>query len=725
MIKGILVSIFVLSFISGNTQPFSGSEINEWKAQASRVTIIRDTYGVPHIYGKTDADAIFGMLYAQCEDGFERVETNYINALGRAAEVDGERKIWSDLRQRLFTDSLEAIRLYQSAPAPMKKLLNAFASGINYYLYSNPKVKPKLITRFKPWMHLLFSEGSIGGDIANVSLAQLKDFYGRDSKIGASADEVREKDMSGSNGFSIAPAKSATGNALFYINPHTTFYFRCEVHVVSEEGLNVYGAVTWGQLFVYQGFNENCGWMHTSSKADVYDEYNERVEKRNDDWLYQYDKDWKKMNSVPLQIRYKKDGQLQDANFIGYKSHHGPVVALRNDKWVAVRMMNNPLDAITQSFMRTKSKGYQDFKKWMELRTNSSNNTVYADNQGNIAYWHGNFMPKRNPKFDWSQAVDGSTSETEWQGLHDTKDLIHILNPANGWIQNCNSTPFSAAGSSSPDSTKYLKYMAPDLENFRGIHAVKVLNSSNSFTLDNLLTAGFDPYLPAFEEMIPSLKKAWDTHQKILNPALKEPIEILSRWDMNISEKSVEATLATLWANKMFSVVVDLKRITDTEKIHIIKAVASKTTDLEKITALQEVMDLLKGNFGNWQMPWGELNRYQRPAGMENIFDDTKSSVPCGLTSSTFGALAAYESRLFPGTKKFYGTSGNSFVAVVEFGKKVTAKSILISGQSTDPTSKHFNDQAEGYLKGKFKDVWYYKADVLKHVEAKYRPGGR
>ncbi|MFN8886855.1 MAG: penicillin acylase family protein, partial [Cyclobacteriaceae bacterium] len=256
-------------------QPFTAAELNAWKKQAQRVTIIRDQWGIAHVYGKSDADAVFGMLYAQCEDDFPRVEQNYINALGRLAEVEGEGKLYNDLRTRLFQDSTMAIQVYKTVPPAMKKLMQAFADGVNFFLATHPNVKPQLINRFQPWMPLLFSEGSIGGDIEAVSLTRLKDFYGdgRDATtiVQDNLDDGLEPEPKGSNGFAIAPSRSASGNALFMINPHTSFYFRPEIQVVSEEGLHAYGAVTWGQFFIYQGFNENCGWMHTTSMADAID----------------------------------------------------------------------------------------------------------------------------------------------------------------------------------------------------------------------------------------------------------------------------------------------------------------------------------------------------------------------------------------------------------------------------------------------------------------------
>ena len=699
---------------------FTPAEIASWKKQAAAVTIIRDRYGVPHIYGNTDADAVFGMLYAQCEDGFERVEMNYLTALGRAAEVKGEGWIWQDLRARMVLDAEKAREQYGAAPANLKKLLDAFAAGINFFLHTHPQVKPRLLTRFEPWMHLLFSEGSIGGDIASVSLQDLRKFY-EQGGTGTIADDLRH-DQQGSNGFAISPSKSTTGNALFWINPHTTFYFRSELHMVSKEGLSAYGAATWGQLFLYQGFNASCGWMHTSSSADVIDRYREIIVRKPEGIFYQYDGQLRKVELRQHVIRVQRNGKIDDVSFTSYHTHHGPVIAGEGDQWITIRMMDDPVNALLQSFFRTKATGYESFKKTMAYRTNSSNNTVYADNQGNIAYWHGNFMPRRDASIDWSGMVDGTTSATEWKGLHEHTETVHILNPATGWIQNCNSNPFTAAGAGSPDPNAYPRYMAPDSENFRGLHAIKVIGREGKFSPESLRDAAFDPWMPGLERLMPSVMNAWKENADILDPALRGPATTLSSWDFRTARESVGMTLAMVTGRKMLEMTYARFPGRPMDNIGVVEVMTNELTATDRIKCLRLAVNELVNNFGKWEVPWGELNRYQRPAGLENIFDDKASSLAVGLGSGTWGALASYESKSFQ-TGKWYGTSGNSFVAVVDFGKRIKARSILIGGQNCDPGSANFTDQAEGYINGAFKDVLFYRSEVEHGAIRRYRPG--
>lgn len=713
--------IFLFGLICLPAAAATPDEVARWKTQAERVTIVRDRSGVAHVYGRSDADAVFGMLYAQCEDGFERVEMNYITALGRMAELRGEEFIWQDLRARLILDQERARAGYDRAPPELKKLLVAFADGINYYLHTHPGVKPRMLSRFEPWYHLLFSEGSIGGDIASVSLADLKGFYNGDARVGI-RDDVVPVMNSGSNGFAIAPSKTMTGKSLFYINPHTTFYFRDEMQVVSQEGLEAYGAVTWGQIFLYQGFNAHCGWMHTSSAADVIDHYAEEVSVHDGKHVYRHGSERRDMEEKTHVIRYVRQGKLEESAFIGYRTHHGPVVAAKDGRWISVAMLDEPVKALLQSFMRTKAAGYREFRSTMDLRTNSSNNTVYADRDGNIGYWHGNFMPRRDTAFRWEGIVDGSNPATDWKGLHEQQEMIHLLNPASGWIQNCNSTPFTATGVPYPRRKDFPGYMAPDSENFRGLHAQRVLGGIAKISADELRELAFDSWLPGFEQMIPGLIAAYDRNQDVLNPVLAEPVQILRGWDFRTSAESVPMTLAMVAGRKLVATVTP-KMNGPKDNLSIVKAVSGDfLTDVEKMRCLRETLSELQRDFGTWKVAWGELNRYQRPIGLDNVFDDDAPSLPSGLGSGFWGALATFESRPF-GTEKWYGVSGNSFVAVVEFGKKVKAKSVLVGGVSCDPGSPYFTDQSQRYLTGNFKDIPFYKADVMRQKTAAYHPG--
>ncbi|MCM0041287.1 MAG: acylase [Algoriphagus sp.] len=694
-------------------------EINRWEAQANKVEIIRDDFGVPHIYGSRDADVVFGLLYAQCEDDFRRVERNYLWALGRLSELEGEKELYSDLRAQLYMTTEEAKEAYQQAPEWLKELCVAFADGINYYLHTHPEVRPLVITHYEPWMPLFFFEGSIGGDIERISTARLKAFYEPGTvqlSVRRQQEQFLAEEPKGSNGIAIAPSLSESGKAMLLINPHTSFYFRPEVHVVSEEGLNAYGAVTWGQFFVYQGFNEKTGWIHTSNFVDFFDEFVEEVSVESGKFSYRYGNETRPVETHQISLRYKEGDQLKEKEFTIYRTHHGPITHLEQGKWVATKINWNPIQALIQSYTRTKLANYAEFKEMMNLRTNSSNSTVFADSEGNIGYFHGNFIPKRNPKFDFSNSVDGSDPATDWQGLHTVDESIRILNPGTGWIQNCNSTPFTAAGEFSPKKDNYPSYMAPDQENFRGIHASKLLKEqTKKLNLDTFLELAYDPYLPAFSFLIPELLGSISNTV----PARYAPaMELLRNWDYRTSKGSVAMSIAHFYGENYQRRFRSLSRFAEPDPN------AKIPTPAELQAVFIQTLEQMNTDFGTWNTPWGEINRFQRLSGdIAAGFDDSKPYIPIGLASGNWGALAAYGARATENTKRLYGYRGNSFVAVVEFGEKVRAKSILAGGQQADPNSPHFFDQAQRYADAHFKEVPFYREDVEKRKVRSYRPG--
>ncbi len=698
-------------------------ELTRLSAIAQRVTIVRDDFGVPHIYGKTDADAVFGLLYAQAEDDFNRVERNYIWATGRLAEVDGEQAIFSDLRARLYMTVDEAKAAYASAPDWLKALCDAYADGLNYYLATHPDVTPRLLTRFEPWMPMFFSEGSIGGDIESVDVDGIRTFYGTQQTVAQAPDQSeRFSEPRGSNGFAIAGALTESGNTLLLINPHTSFYFRGEVHVVSEEGLNAYGAVTWGQFFVYQGFNENTGWMHTSTRVDFMDEFVEDVFERDGQLVYRYGDDIRPVKTSQVTLQYKDGDGMSSRTFPMYHTHHGPVTHSIDGKWVVTKLNWDPVNALHQSFVRTKLSDHDQFREMMRIRRNSSNNTVYADSSGNIAYYHGNFVPRRDTRFNFAKPVDGSNPDTDWQGLDTVEETITLLNPENGWLQNCNSTPFTAALEFSPNPEDYPAYMAPDLENFRGVHAVRMLTGQRDLTLDKLLDLAYDPQMPALEVLIPGLVRAYDERGRDdgrLGPA----IDVLRAWDHRAHVDSVAMTLAHFYGMHYLAHGTNPTGLSS-RGVALMDYFANQSPPSERLRMFEETLQALEADFGRWSLPWGEVNRFQRLTGdIDHPHDDDAASLPVGFGSGRWGALASYGAKRFEGTKRLYGYGGNSFVAAVEFGERVRAKTILAGGQSGDPDSPHFVDQAQRYVDQQFKDVAFYPEDVKARARRTYHPG--
>ncbi|MBV9879900.1 MAG: penicillin acylase family protein, partial [Gemmatirosa sp.] len=724
------VIVVLLLVVTGVTSPAAATEAaTGWRQQASRTQIIRDDWGIAHVRGKTDADAIFGMVYAQAEDDFNRVETNYVNAMGRLAEAEGEREIWRDLRMKLFIDPDSMKAKFAASPAWLKTVSTAWADGLNFYLSTHPQVKPRVIAHFEPWMALTFSEGSIGGDIEGVSLRDLEAFYGRQGAAGAASSGKGPNDASGdaydfaesgadleprgSNGIAVGPGNTVNHRALLFINPHTSFFFRSELQVHSDEGLNAYGAVTWGQFFIYQGFNDRVGWMHTTSGVDAVDEYAETVAQRGGKWTYRYGSADRPVTVQTIRVPYKTASGMATRTFTVYRTSHGPVVREADGKWIAVRLMQKPVEALSESYLRTKARDLASFRDVMKLQANSSNNTIYADADGNIAYFHPQFIPKRADRFDWTKPVDGSDPATEWTGQHGVDDSPHLLNPATGWLYNSNDAPWMAAGPASPKQAAFPKYMDKAGMNARGPHAIRVLENKRDFTPQRLIDAAFDSYLPAFAQMVPPLLAAYDALPAAdpQKARLADQIAALRGWDFRWSAASVPTSLAVYWGEALG------RRVSATGVVTAPPA--------ELLQALATASDKLAADFGKWQTPWGDINRFQRLTGdIVQPFSDAGPSIPVAFTSARWGSLASFGARQYPGTKKWYGTSGNSFVAVVEFGKdSVRARAVTAGGESGDPKSKHFDDQATRYATGGLREVYFYLSQLQGHTERQYHPG--
>ena len=701
------------------------SDLARWQRQAQRVSIVRDDWGIAHVRGKTDADAVFGMIYAQAEDDFNRIEANYLTSLGRLAEAEGEKAIWQDLRMKLFIDPQQLRANYAASPVWLRRLMDAWADGLNFYLATHPNVRPRVIRRFEPWMALSFTEGSIGGDIESISLANLEGFYGKASRSAAALPPTRWEEPRGSNGFAIAPSNSASRKALLLINPHTSFFFRSELQMTSDEGLNAYGAATWGQFFIYQGFNERTGWMHTSSGVDVIDEFLETIVRRGDRLFYRYGAQERPVTTETVTVPYRAaNGTTVYRSFTVYKTHHGPIIRSRGDKWVSVALMHKPVEALSQSYLRTKTTDYASFVKVSDqFRANSSNNTIFADAKGNIAYLHPQFIPRRDDRFDYTKPVDGSDPSTDWKGLHAYNEAPHLLNPGNGWIMNVNNWPYSAAGANSPKKERFPRYMDTAGENPRGVHATMVLRDRKDFTLPSLISAAYDPYLPAFAQLIPSLLAAHDQTpaSNPLKARVAGQIGLLRGWDYRWGAASMPTSLAVFWAEALWDQADAAVRGGRRPDIAYLE---TQTTPEQKLRALVSASERLERDFGSWGVAWGDINRFQRLNGdLVQPFDDNRPSTPVPFTSAVWGSLASFGAKPANGSKRYYGTNGNSFVAVVEFGDKVRARAVSAGGESGNPASPHFNDQAERYALGNLREVYFYPAQLKGHSERSYRPG--
>ncbi|MCY7339959.1 MAG: penicillin acylase family protein [Sphingomonas bacterium] len=700
------------------------SEAARITERAARVTISRDHLGIAHIRAASDADAVFGMAFAQAEDDFNRVETNYLTSLGRRAEAEGDKALWQDVRQRLWIDEADLRRRYAAAAPWLKALLEGWADGLNFYLATHPKVTPRVLTRFEPWMALSFSEGSIGGDIEYVDLAALRTFI----EHGAATARVAKphEEPQGSNGIAIAPSRSISGRPLLLINPHTSFFFRDVVQVTSDEGLNVYGAVTWGQPFVYQGFNQHAAWMHTSSGLDNRDEYAETVARRGGGMAYRHGKKWRPIETRAIALRVRQtDGSLTTRSVTTFRTHHGPIVRAEGGKWIAFAILDDPVRALEQSFLRTKA---SNLKEWMAVgarHANSSNNMLFADASGTIAYLHPQFVPLRDDHFDYRGPVDGSDPRADWTGLTPISALPMVVNPASGFVYNSNDAPWSAAGRATLKASAFPRYMDQWGANARTEHALALLSGTRKFSAAGLIAAAYDPALPGFERILPGLLRAYDGLGRAdpRRRTLAAPIALLRKWDRRWGKDSEAQSLAIHWGETLWREVMGKDKPSNGAEVAYSRMVAA--APVRQLAALDSAIGKMRGLYGGWRVAWGSINRFQRNDGrILQAFDDRKPSLAVGFPSADWGTLASFGARTYPGAKRRYGTSGNSFVAVVELGPDgPRAFAVTAGGVNGDPASPHFADQAQDYADGRLSPVPFAKAEVDAATRERYHPG--
>jgi acyl-homoserine-lactone acylase len=690
-------------------------------AYAGRTTITRDDWGIAHVRGASDADAVFGAIYAQAEDDFSRVEANLLTALGRSAEAEGESAVWQDLRQRLWIDPVQLQADYRRSPPWLRALMDAWAAGLNYYLLTHPDVHPRALTQFEPWMALSFTEGSIGGDIERADLGPLAAFYG-----GQGAPRIAiagEPEPGGSNGIAIAPALTRDGHALLLINPHTSFFFRSELGMESGEGLHAYGASTWGQFFIYQGFNERVGWMHTSSGVDSVDEFAETVVRRGSRLFYRYGGRLRPVRIVTISLNVRQsDGRMLQRDFTTYATHHGPIVRAAGERWIALALMNRPIAALEQSWLRTRARDFASYMQAASLQANSSNDTIYADADGHIAYLHPQFVPVRDDRFDYADPVDGADPATDWHGMTPLAALPEVRDPRGHWLYNSNDAPWRAAGADSPRAADFPRYMDQAGFSARTEHATTLLAAARDLTPEGLRRIAYDNWMPLFPRIVPSLAEAWAA-LPAADPRrahLEAPLRLLRGWDSRWSAESEPTTLASFWADELWT-LAGRRRPPHGNMWAAIEGLSGA----DKIDAFDRAVARLERDWGGWRVRWGEVNRFQRldDAIANQSFHDDGPSIPVPFAAARWGSLASFASRPYPGTRRWYGTGGNSFVAVVEFGPRVRAWAVTAGGESGHTGDRHFNDEAERYAGGNLRPVYFYRQDLAGHAERTYHPG--
>jgi penicillin amidase len=673
---------------------------------ARTVKIYRDKFGVPHVFGRTDASTVFGFAYAQAEDNFWRVEENFIRAVGRASEVYGEKTLDEDR----LNHALEIPRLaqdeYSRLDPHMRSLCDAFAAGFNYYIARHPEVPPRLLTKIEPWYTLAF-----------IRYNYYQNGFARDRNLrqtGLQTAEIENdlKPHTGSNGWVIGPSKSASGHAMLFINPHLPFFGPGQVyegHVHSDEGWNFTGYTRFGFPLPYVGHNENGGWVSTDNAADLADVYTETFDDPARPLAYKYGTEYRLATEHVEEIRVKTPAGLETRRLTVRRTHHGPIVAARDGKLLAIRMAKFEADGwLREWYDMTKAKSLAELKRAMTPLNMLFGNVMYADRQGNTWYLYNGAIPRRDPRFDWTKPVDGSDPATEWNGYHTIDELPQLTNPKTGWMQNCNTTPFLLTSEGNPDPKQFPKYMVQEGDNPRGAISREILSGKNTFTFDEWRGLAFDTRVMNAGKRLPGLlaaiKQHLDSNLTAANSRFGLVHDELSRWNHRSTTDSVAMTLFSLWHDRVSR--------------------EENPTPEKQLVALTDVLNSLERDFGSWKVAWGELSRLQRrDESKEDEFDDSKPSLAISGVNGNDGAVFTFYAAPVRGLKRRYGVAGATYISVVEFGPRVRALSIHTFGASGDPKSRHYMDQAALYVRGEFKPAWLTLNDIRANLEAEYRPG--
>ena len=664
---------------------------------ASRVTIYRDTYGIPHVFGETNASTMFGFAYAQAEDNFWRIEDNYIRSIGRRAEVDGENGLGSDRRNRALEITRLAREEYARMPREMRTLLDAFAAGLNAFVADHPDVRPRLLTRFEPWYPLAF---------IRYNYFQSGFFWGAgfrpsDLQVAFEDASIDRKDL-GSNGWVIGPSKSATGHAMLFINPHLPFFGPGQVyegHVKSGEGWNFTGYTRLGFPFPYVGHNESLGWVSTDNAADQADLYEETFDDPARPLAYRYGSGYRMAVEWVDTVLVKTAAGMERRPLTLRKTHHGPILGMRDGKPLALKMAKLEADGwLGEWYAMTRARRVSELAEAMRPLNMLFGNVMAADAEGNTYYLYNGAVPVRDPRFDWSGPVDGSDPATEWRGYHSIDELPQLTNPATGWMQNCNTTPFLLTSSGNPDPSAFPRYMVPEGDNGRGMVSRRILGAKSQFTWDQWVRAAFDTHVIAADSLLPGLLRdvAGDPTRRA---RLADAIDTLARWSHRSDTSSVAMTLFDRWQEAL-------------------------RPGITSGAALDSAVARLEREWGTWRVRWGEVNRLQRiDERVDQRFSDARPSIPVMGVGGQHGAVFTYAAQPSPGQKRRYGVAGGSYVSVVEFGPTVRRLAVHTMGASGDPASPHYFDQAPLYARGEFRPAWFTLEEIKANLEREYKPG--
>jgi acyl-homoserine lactone acylase PvdQ len=704
-------------------------ELSDRQALAERVTIYRDAWGVAHVDAKDDPSAAFGFMYAQAEDNFWQVEDTCILGLGRYAEVYGVKGRDEDLLNRAFRIVPEAQGDFVKLDERTQRFCNAAAQGINHYLATHPEVEPRLITRFEGWHFLAISRHVFM--TFQLLTKQLPHQY-----MGKGDPSVPVPIM-GSNAWAIGPSRTKDGTTILFCNPHQPQFGygqMYEGHVRSGEGWDMTGATFPGGPIPAMGHNEYLGWSHTVNRPGNVSFWVVKFDDPAHPNRYRWGDGYKEADVWKATLLVKKGPALVQETETFRATVHGPIIGkISETDYVAIGMARlNEAVLIDQHLRVVRAKSLRDFKNAMCPLDLNIFNTVYADREGNIYFVYNGPVPRRDPRFDWSRKLDGSDPRTQWQAIHDFDELPQLENPPCGWIQSCNSSPYTSTDDGSPLEINYPAYMADDRyeDCLRTKVSRYILRDLKDATLESVAKLAFDTRLywamveiPKYIAAFPAL----ESRDADLAAKVKPILAHLADWDYRNTLECTQSTLVEEWYRQMYETIYPPEGRMRHEYA------VSQTRRFEAlVTAAAE----LTRRHGGWQIPWGDVHRLQRHSGVADLiavpFSDKKPSLPCAGVPGGLGAIMtqyytpSISIPLVRESKKHYAVLGTTYIAVFEFSKSgVRGQSLINFGASADENSPHYFDQAQLHSQRQLRPSLFDWSEIRREAKAAYHPGQR
>ncbi len=692
------------------------------------VEIVRDEYGVPHIFGKTDADAAFGLAYAHAEDDFLTIQQTLAASQGMLAAAYGKDSAPADYLAALLRVKDVVGGGYDSLAPESRAIMEAYASGLNYYAYKHPD------KALLPQLFPITGKAIVAGSVYKSPL-----FFGLDEVIGELFQDTRQHpvavkgqhasaptpsaapaaaswlrmpglggaaELYGSNTLALAPNRTTDGSTFLAVNSHqpwtgpVAWY---EAHVHSEEGWDMAGATFPGTPAIIHGHNRDLGWAFTVNSPDLTDVYVLEMNPQNAN-QYRFDGQWKDLEVRQATIWVKLVGRLRiPVQQEVLWSVYGP--ALRRPHGVyALRYAGyGKVNIFEQLYRMNKAHTLAEWQQAMKEGGLANFNAGYADAKGNVYYLYNAMLPVRSPDYDWSQYLPGDTSETLWTQYLPFEQLPQVLNPPSGFVQNANSTPFlTTAGPGNPDPDAYSPTFGIETSmTNRALRARELLSAAQQspFTFDQFRAVKYDETYSQGSDVARFVKFILQADLK--DPTAMQARQVLREWDFNAGEQSTGMTIVEYW----------LDRISYAQKLDWGQLVGNKISADVLTSTFTEAALAIQKNFGRLDVPWGQVNRLQR-----GKLDLARDGGP-DLLRASYGTLAV--------DGRVIGDNGDGYIMLVRWDAagKVLALSIHQFGSATlDAASPHYADQSPLYVGRELKQAWFDEADVRAHASQVYRP---